>query len=361
MVNMRSLKTIALTSVLLAGSIFGASAPAVKVVSAQGACATQKDHYKIAFANLTETIDFTKLVEQSIVAAAKKAGNIDLVLADNKLDGATALNNAENFVTQGVDGVVEFQTDANFGNVIMNLFQSQAVNIPVIAIDIPMPGATFFGANNYKAGLMAGQAASDYANTNWGGKVDYILSLELPQSGPIPAARLQGQIDGVQSKLKTKVPDANIIHLDSKNTIQEAFKVVGDALSKIPPDANIIGVEINDDTARGTAAAIEAVKRTGKAITVGQGAVPSGQAEMVKANSLYLGATGYFPEKYGDKIIPAMLDLLGCKSVPPSIYVDHVFITKDNLCQYYPDGDACKALGGASATMSATMAATAAK
>ena len=96
---------------------------------------------------------------------------------------------------------------------------------------------------------------------------------------------------------------------------------------------------------------------------VGQGAVPSGQTEMVKPNSLYLGATGYFPEKYGDKIIPAMLDLLACKAVPPSIYVDHVFITKDNICQYYPDGDACKALGGAgaSATMAATMAATAAK
>ena len=158
MVKLRSFKTLALTSVIIAGSIFGASAPAVKVVNAQGACATQKDHYKIGFANLTETVDFTKLVEQSIVSAAKKAGNIDLVLADNNLDGATALNNAENFVTQGVDGVVEFQTDANFGNVIMNLFQSQAVNIPVIAIDIPMPGATFFGANNYKAGLMAGQA-----------------------------------------------------------------------------------------------------------------------------------------------------------------------------------------------------------
>jgi hypothetical protein len=82
-----------------------------------------------------------------------------LVNANNNLDGASALNNAENFVAQGVDGVVEFQTDEKFGNVIMNLFQSQPVNIPVIAIDIPMPGATFFGANNYKAGLLAGGAA----------------------------------------------------------------------------------------------------------------------------------------------------------------------------------------------------------
>ena len=345
---------------LVIALLVAASAVSFKTttVNAQGDCPTKKDKYKIGFANLAQGIDFTKLVEQSMVDAAKKVGNVELVIANNNLDGATALNNAENFVTQSVDGVVEFQTDEKFGNVIMNLFQSQNTPIPVIAIDIPMPGATFFGANNYKAGLMAGEAAGDYANTKWGGKVDYILSLELPQSGPFPAARMQGQIDGVQNKLKTKVPEDHILHLDSKNTQDVAFKVVSDALSKIPPDANVIGVNINDDTGQGTTAALEQVKRTSaNSIVVGQNAVPSGQTEMIKPNSLYLGSTAYFPEKYGDKIIPAMLDLLSCKPVPPAIYVDHVFVTKDNLCQVFPDGDACKKLqGGAVATMAATAA-----
>ncbi len=332
-----------------------------KSALAQGDCPTKKDKYKIGFANLTDSVDFTKAVEASMKSAATKAGNIDLVVANNNLDGATALNNAENFVAQGVDGVVEFQTDEKFGNVIMNLFQSQPVNIPVIAIDIPMPGATFFGANNYKAGRMAGEAGGDYANAKWGGKVDYILVLELPQSGPIPAARMQGQVEGIQAKLKNKVPDANIIRLDSKNTQDVAFKAVGDALPKIPADANIIAVEINDDTAQGTAAALEAAKRTDHAIVVGQGAVESGLTEMLKPNSLYLGATAYFPERYGDKIIPAMLDLLACKSVPPAIYVDHVFVTKDNICQIIPDSKACATIKAAGGGMAATAAATAAK
>ncbi len=338
---------------VMSGSIFTVKTqPAV----AQGECPTKKDHYKIGFANLASGIDFTTAVENSMKAAAQKAGNIDLVIANNNLDGATALSNAENFVAQGVDGVVEFQTDEKFGNVIMNLFRSQPVNIPVIAIDIPMPGATFFGADNYKAGLMAGEAAGDYANKNWGGKVDYILALELPQSGPIPAARMQGQVDGVQNKLKNKVPDDHVLHLDSKNTQDVAFKVVSDALPKIPADANMVGVNINDDTGQGTVAALEATKRTSHAIVVGQNAVASGQLEMVKPGSIYLGSTAYFPEKYGDKIIPAMLDLLGCKAVPPSIYVDHVFITKDNVCQYYADGEACKVLKGVATAPAATAA-----
>jgi ribose transport system substrate-binding protein len=343
-----------LALIVAAAFYAGSVAPARASGSPAQACPTKKDHYKIGFANLTETVPFTQLVRQGIEANAKKAGNIELVEADNQLNGATALANAENFVTQGVDGVIEFQTDEKFGNVIMSQFRAQ--NIPVIAIDIPMPGATFFGADNYKAGLMAGEAAADWVQKNWNGKVDAILLLELPQSGPIPAARMQGMFDGLQNKLKNKVPDNMVFHLDSKNTQEESFKVVGDTLPKIPADANIVGMSINDGAGIGIAAAIEAAKRTDHAIVVGQNADPTGQAEMVKPGSIYLGATAYFPEKYGDKLIPTMLDLLECRPVPPSVFVDHVFISKDNLCQYYPDGDPCKALQG-KATPAATQAA----
>lgn len=228
MFKARLIKLFLLALFILSGSVSLKTQPA----DAQANCPPKKDRYKIGFANLASGIDFTVAVEAGIKSAAQKASNIDLVIANNNLDGATALNNAENFVAQGVDGVIEFQTDEKFGNVIMNLFQSQAMPIPVIAIDIPMPGATFFGANNYKAGRMAGEAGGDYANAKWSGKVDYILVLELPQSGPIPAARMQGQVEGIQAKLKTKVSDDHIIRLDSKNTQDVAFKAVSDALPK---------------------------------------------------------------------------------------------------------------------------------
>ena len=356
-----ALLAIATTLVISPLSMISAASSSKTVAVQDDACPTKKDNYKIGFANLTTGVDFITAVESGMVSAANEAGNIELVIANNNLDGATALNNAENFVAQGVDGVVEFQTDEKFGNVIMNLFQNQEPAIPVIAIDIPMPGATFFGADNYKAGRMAGEAGGDYAVANWGGKVDYILVLELPQSGPIPAARMQGQVEGIQAKLSTPVPEDHIIHLDSKNTQDEAFKVVGDALSTIPADANIIAVEINDDTAQGTAAALESAGRTpANSIVVGQGAVESGLTEMLKPNSLYLGATAYFPELYGSKIIPAMINLLECKPVPPAIYVDHVFVTKDNMCDVLPDSKGCAALkemmGGAEATAEATPA-----
>jgi ribose transport system substrate-binding protein len=310
-------------------------------LQAQSDCATAQDSYTIGFANLTEDIVFTQLVREGILAAAEEAGNVEVILADNRLDGATALANADNFIAQGVDGVIEFQTDEAFGNVIMSRFRRE--NIPVIAIDIPMPGATFFGADNYNAGRLAGEALAEWVNENWDGEVDAILVLELPQSGPIPAARMQGMEEGLQENISSPVPEEMIFRLDSKNTQEESFQVVSDTLPTIPDADKIVAVTINDGTALGVIAAAEAAGRADQIMVVGQGADPSGQEAMLAENSRYLGATGYFPELYGFQIIPAMIDLLECRPVPPAIYVNHVFITKDNLCEFYADSwpDSC--------------------
>lgn len=306
---------------------------AVPAMAQDDECATAKDSYTIGFANLTEDIVFTQLVRESIEGAAEELGNVEIVLADNRLDGATALANADNFIAQGVDGVIEFQTDEAFGNVIMSRFRREG--IPVIAIDIPMPGATFFGADNYNAGRLAGEALAEWVNENWDGEADAMLVLELPQSGPIPAARMQGQVEGFQDAVDTALEEDAIFFLDSKNTQEESFRVVSDTLPTIPDAEKIVAVTINDGTALGVIAAAEAAGRADQIMVVGQGADPSGQEAMVAEGSRYLGATGYFAELYGYSIVPAMIDLLECQPVDPAIYVDHVFITADNVCDFY--------------------------
>jgi ribose transport system substrate-binding protein len=319
-------------SLVVSLALAGSAVPA----AAQGAsCPTAKDSYVVGFANLTEDIVFTQLVREGLVETAEELGNVELVLADNRLDGATALANTENFITQGVDAIIHFQTDEAFGNVIMA--RARAADIPVFAIDIPMPGATFFGADNYFAGQLAGEALAEWVNANWDGQADAMLILELPQSGPIPAARMQGMEEAFQENVETPIADDMIFRLDSKNTQEEAFRVVSDTLPAIAEDARIVAVTINDGTALGTIAAVEAAGRGDNLMVVGQNADPSGQEEMIKENSRYLGATGYFPENYGAQLLPRVIDVLECRPVPPSIYVEHVFISAENVCDYYPD------------------------
>ena len=290
--------------------------------------------YKIGFANLTEDIPFAVRVREGIEKAAKDAGNVDLVTADNKLDGATALANADNFITQGVQGVIEFQTDEKFGKSIMQ--KMKAKNIPVIAIDIPMPGATFFGVDNPKAGGMAGKGLGEWIKKNWNGQVDALIMLELPQSGPIPAARMKGQRDGLESVVG-KIPESKVKHLDSKNTLEEARKLVSDTLTTLPNAKHIAIVCINDDTAAGAIAAAEAAGRKKDIAVAAVDASDRGREQIRKPGSPQIGSTASFPEKYGEKLIPALIKAIDGEKLPEKFYTEHAFLTQANVDKYYPN------------------------
>ncbi len=288
---------------------------------------------KIGFANIAEDFPFAVRVREGIERAAKSAGNVELVIMNNRMDGQTALNNADNFLVQSVKGVIEFQTDEQFGLAIMDKFNAE--KIPVIAIDIPMKGAVFFGVNNTLAGRMAGEGLGNWIKKNWDGKVDALIMLELPQSGPIPAERMKGQRDGLES-LVGKIDEATVKHLDSKNTLEEAHRLVKDVLSTLPDAKHIAIVCINDDTALGAIGAAEAAGRRKEIAVVAIDGSDRGRDELKKADSPLVGSTASFPEKYGDKLIPLILKMVKGEQVPPQVYTDHVFLTRDNVGQYYP-------------------------
>ena len=322
----------AVAAALLGGCNRG-TAPEPATATSANASTPGAKRYKIGFANLTEDIPFAVRVREGIEKAAK-ANNVELVVADNKLDGATALANADNFLTQGVDGVIEFQTDENFGKSIMA--KMNAKKIPVIAIDIPMQGATFFGVDNPVAGNMAGKGLGQWVVKNWGGKIDAIVMMELPQSGPIPAARLKGQRDGLESVIG-KIPENKVKHLDSKNTLEEARKLMSDTLTTLPNAHHIGVVCINDDTAQGAIVAAAAAGRSKDIAVVAVDGSDRGREEIRKANSPQVGSVASFPEKYGEKIVPALIKAIGGQKLPAEFYTDHVFMTKDNVDKYYPN------------------------
>ncbi|MEO1442534.1 MAG: substrate-binding domain-containing protein, partial [Chloroflexota bacterium] len=149
--------------------------------------------------------------------------------------------------------------------------------------------------------------------------------------------RMQGMEDAIQAGIETPIADDNIFRLDSKNTQEESFAVVSDTLANIPEGSRVLGVSINDGVGLGIIAAFETAGRGDEIMVVGQNADPDGQAEIVKENSRYLGATAYFPENYGSKLIPTMIDLLECRPVDPSVFVDHEFISADNICDFYAE------------------------
>jgi ribose transport system substrate-binding protein len=287
----------------------------------------------IGFANLQRDITFCAKVEEGLVANAKAAG-IDLQVVDNRLDGATALANAESFIQRKVDAVIEFQTDANFGATIMQKMNDAKTK--VIAIDIPMPGATFFGANNPKSGFMGGSYLGQAALAKFGAdkvKTGYLIVGELPQSGAIPAMRTGGQIAGFLATVDG-FPADHVIKFDSKNTLEESFTQTNNILGRIPAGVPILGTAINDQASTGILRAVKQANREADLIVVGMGA---DETATLANEPAFIASVGYFPERYGNYLLPLSLMELAGKAAPATVLVNHVMVTKANICNYYKD------------------------
>ena len=290
-------------------------------------------NYVFAFANLDRGITFCNKVESGIKANAEAAG-IELIVADNHLDGATALANAESFINRNVDYVIEFQTDANFGGTIMQKMDD--AKIKVTAIDIPMGNATFFGVNNPRAGYMGGSYLGQAAIAKWGAekvKQGYFIEGELPQSGAIPKMRTDAQVAGFLAAVPG-FPADHVLKFDSKNTLEESFTQTTNLLGKIPAGVPIMGTAINDQATTGILRAVKQGGREADIIVVGLGA---DELDTLTSEPNFVASVGSFPERYGNYLIPIALMQLAGKPVPPAVLVTHVMVTKGNVCQYYPD------------------------
>lgn len=292
------------------------------------------NHYRIGFANLSEEILFAVDVRRGLERAAQSISGIDLVLADNQLNATVALGVAAHLINRGVDLVIEYQLDEKIGNIIMDKFQR--ANIPVIAVDIPMVGATYFGVDNFRAGHMAGVALGEWITANWGSALDALIVLEEPRSGPFTAARIQGQLHGLR-EIVGEGALANVIYLDSGNTRDVSEAQVSEALRQLGTQRRIAFVCFNDDAAVGALAAARRAGREEQVVIVGQGADRRVREEIRKPGSRIIGSTAFLPEQYGERLLDLASKILRGESVPPAVYMDHVFINSETVGLYYPE------------------------
>lgn len=296
----------------------------------------QKAQFTIGFANQSEELPFAVDVRRSLERAAADLGSINLVVANNRLSGEEALRVADRLIQRNIDLVIEYQIDYKAGNLLMDKFQQ--AGIPVVAVDIPMVGATFFGVDNYRAGHMAGRALGEWIGRQWNGRFDHLLILEEPRAGSLPEARIQGQLDGLQEVVPLLPKGENVHHIDCGNTTAVSSAGVAKALQKVPGSQKLAIISFNDEAAFGALQAVRQANREPDVVIVGQGADRLVRNEIRNPHSRLIGSTAYMPEQYGEKLIDLALKILRGESVPPAVYMKHIFINASNIDRYYPAG-----------------------
>ena len=84
------------------------------------------------------------------------------------------------------------------------------------------------------------------------------------------------------------------------------------------------------------------VKETGHSVTINSddiiiitlGVDDLGKSQIREGSSD--AGIAFFPEHYGEYVIPAALTMLEGKAVPPFIYIENEVITLDNIDKWYP-------------------------
>jgi len=288
--------------------------------------------YTIGFAWPGEDYLFSQDVNESVRLAAQRA-NVKVILADNRYNSKVAVRNADLLIRQGIDLAMEFQIDEQVAPMIAAKYRD--AGIPLIAIEIPHPGAVFYGANNYEAGLIGGRHIARWAKRYWTDPVQEVVMLELPRAGSLPGSRIAGMLTGIRETLRYD-ETANVVHLNGDGTFSGSADAARKYLRHSKAERTLLGA-INDPSALGALHAFKEAGRLNHCAVVGQNASPEARSEMRKHGSRLIGSVGYFPERYGDDLIPLALAILQKKNVQPALFIKHKMIDASNVDHYYPN------------------------
>src|SRR5436309_4258793 len=285
---------------------------------------------RLGYAAQGTNYQFSREVSLSLERAARAEG-IELIALDNRYSAKIAQRNADLLVREKVDLAIEFQTDETIAPIVAAKYRD--AGIPMIAIDIPPPGATYYGANNYEAGLIGGRYLGRWAKENWDGGVDEIILLELVRAGNLPRMRLTGTLVGINLVLPN-AKNCRITYLDGDGNFGTSLEAVRRHLHSSSARHVLVGAA-NDPSALGALRAFQEAGRTECCAIMGQNASPEGRAELRAPKTRLVGSVAYFPERYGEDLIRLSLEILSQRPVAPALFVDHKLITPKTVDHYY--------------------------
>jgi ribose transport system substrate-binding protein len=185
--------------------------------------------------------------------------------------------------------------------------------------------------------LIGGKALGRWAREHWDGKVEQVVLLELPIAGSLLELRITGLLDGLRAELPSIV-NVPVAHLNGRGDFEQVLEIIRQYLRRAPARRTLIGT-VNDVCALAALKAYEEVGASDKCAVVGQNAIRETRNELRRSGTRLIGTVAYFPERYGDEIIPLAIGILQKRSVPTTVFVKHQLITPRNVDLIYPLDD----------------------
>ncbi|MGA2276922.1 MAG: substrate-binding domain-containing protein [Terracidiphilus sp.] len=282
---------------------------------------------RFGFAAQSGEMPFSQAMVQSLTAAAAASG-VELLLLDNRYDPDVAIQNAEEFVAKRVDLALEFQVEEAVAPRVAHIFKK--ADIPLVAIDVPHPNATYFGVDNFEVGYEAGSLLAQHALRKWKGKVDWVMGVGFSEAGSFVQSRITGAFDGVRVRLN-EIPADRFIQIEGRGMREPSRLALTEFLKNHPKGERILVATATDSSALGILDAARKLNREEDFAIVGQDCIPEVMEEMRSGNSALIGSVSHEVESYGPRLIQIGIALLRGHTVPPYNYVHHRVVTPEIL------------------------------
>jgi ribose transport system substrate-binding protein len=247
---------------------------------ALAACGRKAEHKVIGVSLLTKEHVFYRDLEKGLREAAAKH-DFDLIINSGDWDLARHQAQLENYIVQKVDAIIVCPVDSKgIGPAIQ---KANAAGIPVFTADIKAEGGRIVSqiASDNVAG---GRLAAEYMAKLLGGRGEVAI-IDQPVT--------QSVIDRVRGFLEVtaRFPEIRVVARPSGDGVRDrAMKAAEDLLQGFPNLAGIFG--INDDSALGALAAVEAAGRKGIVI-VGYDGIPEARTAILRGSALRADVVQY--------------------------------------------------------------------
>jgi ribose transport system substrate-binding protein len=287
----------------------------------------------IGYISLDESQAFVRSVSAGIRAAADEAG-IELVTCDSGWTRSGVQACATRLSEAGVHGLLSFQP-----------FPDLAADVCAATGDAPTIGIVYdqgpcqvalLEIDQAESGRLAGEAMGRFAAERWDCDVAAYVSLESEANDPIGGARMDGYRAGYQEHCELPQDSRSLGGAQHLATAKTQVAALLGTLKGRP----ILVAGVSDIAILGAMEAAAAAGRSDQLWYGGQLADATIHAE-IACNDHYIASVAQFPERFGQALVPALVDAVEGRPVPPRMEAELEVVTAANVRSLFPDTPLC--------------------
>lgn len=265
---------------------------------------------------LTMQHQFYQELRAGLEEEAKRLG-YSLIVTSAEFDSARQANQIDEFLVQKVRAIVVSPCDSR--SVGASIFAANNAKVPVVTADI---------ASLSTIGAVESHIASD--NIAGGREAARLMIEALSGKGKVAVlshpevTSVMDRVRGFREEIATSPGIEVVAELSTEGKRDKAVRVMEDLLQSHPDLAGVFG--INDDSALGALAAVEAAGKAGQVKIIGYDATPEAR-EKIKSGAIF-GDVIQNPRKIGTLTIQTVHSVLQGRQPPKIVPVDVGRFTK---------------------------------